>query len=82
MINRENIKKSLKDKGANLPCTICSNNEFTLLDGYFTHKIYQNAYQESDPLRGPTLPCIIIVCNKCGHIDQHALGIIKERINE
>ena len=72
--NQNTIIKALEYSGAKLPCPRCGNSSFTLLNGYFNHTI------QNDPkgmvLGGPSIPSIVVACNRCGYLSQHALGIL------
>jgi hypothetical protein len=61
----------------NLPCSRCGQKEFTLLDGYLKHDIYKisnNKIIYDD--RDISFPCVSIICDNCGYISQHCLGIL------
>lgn len=68
------IIQALQNAGARLPCPRCGNSNFTLLNGYFNHTI------QPDPkgmvLGGPSIPSVVVACNRCGFLSQHALGIL------
>ena len=71
---QDKIIKVLTERGANLPCPRCGNDDFTLLEGYF------NEILQEEPrgivLGGRTIPSIIIACKRCGYLSQHALGVL------
>jgi ribosomal protein S27AE len=73
-IQKDKIIKALGERGANLPCPRCGNEAFTLLDGYFNQGI------QSDPkgivLGGRSIPSVVVACNRCGYLAQHALGTL------
>jgi len=71
---KQRIIAILSKKGANNPCPRCNQNNFTLLDGYFNQTIQQTI--SSVVLGGPSVPSAIIVCNNCGYMSQHALGVL------
>ncbi len=64
----EEIIQILKEKKAILPCPACGQDAFTLLGGDFT--------QESISSRGGRglLNYIVLVCDNCGYIRQHAMN--------
>ena len=70
--HKEKIIKVLDEKGAKLPCPRCGNNNFTLLDGYFNQTIQTEL--KGMIIGGPSVPSVVIVCNRCGYLSQHALG--------
>ena len=71
---KDKFIKVLNDRGANLPCPRCGNTDFTLLDGYFNQIIQEEP--KGIVLGGRTIPSIVIACNRCGFLSQHALGIL------
>ena len=71
---KQKIIKALEDKQALLPCPRCHKQKFTLLDGYFNQPIQQNL--QNFNLAGPSLPSAVIVCENCGYMSQHALGVL------
>lgn len=76
-ISEEQKKKiitALNERGANLPCPRCNNNNFTLLDGYFNQTIQTEL--KGMVIGGPSVPSIVVACNKCGYLSQHALGVL------
>ena len=84
-----NIKR-LQDKGATLPCPACGHDGFTLLDGDFTQEFRAWGGKHSgaiEPIIKPSsrrsLTYIVLVCDNCGYIRQHAkkpLGIPTRKI--
>ncbi len=71
---KDKIIKALTDRGANLPCPRCGNDDFTLLEGYFNQIIQEEP--RGIVLGGRTIPSIIIVCKRCGYLIQHAVGVL------
>ena len=71
---KKEIVKALEDRGAKLPCPRCGNQQFTLLDGYFNQSIQMEL--KGMVLGGPSIPSVVIACNKCGFLSQHALGAL------
>lgn len=69
---KQNIIKALADRGANLPCPRCGNQEFGLFDGYFLHAIQDDV--RVTQVGGPSIPSIVIYCKRCGFMIQHSLG--------
>jgi len=58
----------------NLECPICHNRHFIIADGYFNSSIQGKL--DGMVLGGPSIPSIGLICNKCGFISHHALGVI------
>jgi ribosomal protein L37E len=71
---KQEIIKALEDRGAKLPCPRCGNQSFTLLDGYFNQTIQTDV--RGLVLGGPSVPSVVVVCNRCGYLSQHALGAL------
>lgn len=72
---QEYIDELLKRNAQN-PCHRCSHNNFTLLDGY-TYFPVQEKVGGGTVLGGPNVPAILVVCNNCGAVTPHAIGIFK-----
>lgn len=71
---KQEIIKALEERGAKLPCPRCGNNSFNLLDGYFNQTIQTNL--KGMTLGGPSIPSVVVACNRCGYLSQHALGTL------
>ena len=71
---KKEILKALEERGAKLPCPRCGNQSFTVIDGYFNQTI-QTALKGM-VLGGPSVPSVVVVCNRCGYLSQHALGVL------
>ena len=73
---KERIAQELNKKfGAkDVKCPMCGNIHFIIADGYF------NTFMQGDlgqtNLGGPSIPSIPVICNNCGFISMHALGIL------
>ena len=91
-MNSEKIIKILRDKNATLPCPACGHDGFTLLDGDFTQEFIAwgklpgklpEALAPTAPHSRRSLNYIVLVCDNCGYIRQHAkkpLGIPTRKI--
>lgn len=57
-----------------IKCPMCGNDHFIIGDGYF------NSFMQDDfrslNLGGPSIPSIPIICDRCGFISSHALGVL------
>lgn len=71
---KDEILITLSSKGVNHPCPRCGNGVFTLVDGYFNEMIQPNANTLN--IGGHTIPTVLTVCNRCGYLSQHALGVL------
>lgn len=79
MISKEEKQKIISElnnriNSGNLKCPMCGNKHFIIADGYF-NSIMQDSL-DGIVLGGPSIPSIAIVCNKCGFISSHALGVL------
>lgn len=73
--NKNELIKALTEKVESLECPICHKNSFTIVDGYLIHGIQDN--KRNILLgNGPMIPSMAIVCNNCGFMSQHNLGIL------
>jgi ribosomal protein S27AE len=73
-VEKQKVLEALDEAGANLPCPRCGNGQFSLVDGYFNHPIQTSL--GGLVIGGPSVPSVVVVCNKCGFISQHALGAL------
>ena len=69
------ILAALDKAGAKLPCPRCGNPDFSLVDGYFNQPIQSQLAEVV--MGGQSVPSVVVVCNRCGFISQHALGALK-----
>ena len=71
--DKDRIVNKLKEKGALNDCPRCNHNRFSIVDYSYLQPI-------EDPKKivigGSTIPVVIVGCNNCGFIVQHALGIL------
>jgi hypothetical protein len=74
-ITKQAIINALSEAGADMPCPRCGNKTFTLIEGY--QAIQLSTEPELPHWReggGSIIPTIMVICNKCGYLMQHALG--------
>jgi hypothetical protein len=76
--DRQNYITQFQQKGVIKPCSRCGHQLFSILDGYTFFPINETT---GTILGGPTIPAILVVCNKCGAITPHALGVF-ENLND
>jgi len=57
-----------------LKCPMCGHGQFTIADAYLRNDL--QADLKSMSLGGPSIPSVAIICNNCGFISQHAIGIL------
>ena len=71
---RQRIIDILKKKNVNLPCPRCSNKSFSLVEGYFNQSIQGDL--KGMVIGGPSIPTTVTICNNCGFLSQHSLGVL------
>lgn len=69
---RKQIIKVLSDRIGNFTCPICKKGHFSLIDGYSSHVLTDNFRVIN--LDGKMIPFVMLACNHCGFITQHAIG--------
>ena len=72
---KKKVIQALQEKGSVLPCPRCGNQNFTLIDGYFNQPL-QKQLSNNLVIGGPSIPSVGVVCNKCGFIAHHAVGVL------
>lgn len=76
---RDNIARVLQEKNALQPCPRCGEKQFTLLDGYFNEPIQSKPNNLN--IGGQCIPSVVVICNNCGYMSQHALGMLNIALN-
>lgn len=77
MLTNEQKKKiadEISKRKNELTCPMCQNKKFIMADGYFNNGM-QTDFGTFN-LGGPSIPTIAIVCDNCGFVSQHALGVL------
>lgn len=77
MINQEkknDIAAVLRQKGVFLHCPMCGNTHFIMAESYVRLDLQDDF--DGVKLGGPSLPSAAIVCDRCGFISLHALGLL------
>ena len=72
--NVDALKKAI---GNNFVCPICHNNQFVVVNGYIRHDI-QTDMNSFIMGSSSAIPTMVLVCNTCGFMSQHAIGILKD----
>jgi hypothetical protein len=71
----------LINRGVTLRCSKCKSEEFTLLDDYIIEEVWPMdhplEYAETSTQK-VLIPSVVIMCNNCGHMDHHAVGILEK----
>lgn len=64
---------ALTAKGVNRPCPRCGNNKFSVVgETSITIQEDPNVFA----IGGPGIPTVIVACDSCGYITQHATMIL------
>lgn len=72
---KQEIAKRLNERVQNFSCPMCHKGQFTIVDGYVLETL-QNDYKNLIIGGGHLIPSVIIVCNNCGYLSQHSLGVL------
>jgi len=74
-MDEQKVIERINAVGANKACQRCGKNEFTLLEG--STQLPLDIHRGSTIIFGGNrIPCAIIVCNNCGCLNIHALGVL------
>lgn len=74
----DEIVRALTEKGVNRPCPRCGQAKFSVV-GETLIPIQEDPSVFS--IGGPSVPTVIVACDNCGYITQHAaapLGLMRE----
>jgi len=71
---QKEIIEALRLHGANRPCPRCGNGTFELIDGYAAQSIQTEV--RGIVIGGRAVPTVLVACNRCGWLAQHALGAL------
>ena len=72
---RKNILDALARANANQPCPRCEQRQLSLADGYAVNHLQQEP--RNVVIGGDNrLASIVLICNGCGYIAQHALTVL------
>jgi hypothetical protein len=71
---QEDIIKALESKKATQPCPRCQNKQFEVIGEAAVSLTPERGSQWFGP--APAVPVILVSCNNCGYIAQHAAGLL------
>ncbi len=71
---KQKIAEEIEKRNAATPCPRCHGNKFTIMDNF--GKTTLNPDLKGYKLGGPFVPFIILICNNCGFMSQHAVGVL------
>ena len=67
----EECVAALTKKGVRLPCPRCGSNKFSVVGEAL---IAINSDPTVVMIGGPSIPTIVVACEMCGYVTQHAQG--------
>lgn len=70
----QELEKKLKAKNRQLICPICTNQNFTLSEGYTLRML--NAKLDEISIGGLNIPSVTIICTHCGYALDFAIGVL------
>ena len=70
---KQEIITRLQERGVSKACPMCGKGQWALLDGYFNQPLQT---QLDGLILGKSVPSVIVICNHCGYLSQHALGTL------
>ena len=62
--------------GEKISCPMCGSTHFMILDGFFVPTLQRDL--QSVHLGGSTVPSVSVICNNCGFMSQHAIGVVMQ----
>ncbi len=68
------INEKLSANNISIRCPMCRNDKFVLADSYIRTDLQDDMTVTS--FGGPSIPTIAIICNNCGFMSLHSLGIL------
>jgi hypothetical protein len=71
---KKKITTELENRKAVTPCPRCSGSKFTIMDNFGKTTLNQDL--GGYVLGGPFVPFIVVICNNCGFMSQHAVGVL------
>lgn len=77
---KRRIIERLRERGATKSCPRCGSESFVLVEGFFTDVIQEDT--KGLVFGGPAVPSVVLVCERCGYLSQHALGALGLLKNE
>ena len=77
---RKRIADALTAAKVRIRCPMCDNERFTVLDGYINNPVQDQP--SAMTIGGPSIPVAAVVCERCGFLSQHALGVLKLLVRE
>lgn len=73
---KDSLLNSILHRVPDYHCPMCGSRAFTIVDG-FSNEFFQDGLSHSINLGGRFIPTFLTVCNNCGFISRHAIGIVQ-----
>lgn len=74
-ITEQAILEKVKEKAGKLKCPVCGGSDMGIAPG-FSNVVLQNQINGMVAMNGPMVPAVYTVCNKCGAMTPHAVGVL------
>ena len=74
-IDRATLIQSLTQRLNGSKCPMCGHQQFTVAEGYSITPIQYDIKNYS--IGGKALPAINLICNNCGFVSSHAIGVFQ-----
>lgn len=72
---KKEIIQTLATRIDKMECPICHKDKFSLLDGYINDGVQDDYKHQVIGVR-TRIPSVALICNNCGFISQHSLGVL------
>ena len=79
-VDRAVIINTLIQRLQGSKCPMCGQQQFTVAEGYSVTPIQYDIKNYN--IGGKALPAINLICNNCGFISSHAIGIFQNNDNK
>lgn len=71
---QDDFLKKIREKVTDYICPICRNSNFIVIGGF--SMINPSKEMGVFALGGSSIPCGVLICDKCGFISQHSVEIL------
>ena len=79
-IDRAALIQSLTQRLTGSKCPMCGHQQFTVVEGYTVNPIQYDI--KNFNIGGKALPTINLICNNCGFVSSHAIGVFQTIVDE
>ena len=74
-IDREAIIRTLTERLNGSKCPMCGHQQFIVAEGYTVTPIQYDIKKFS--IGGKALPTLNLICDNCGYVSSHAIGVFQ-----